>query len=471
MIRQTLRAHSVRTFASKQSSPSKKIVYKREDSESYNKIPTYPPRPSFEGFQNPLKPLSQTVVYDGAPDDPYKPSSTPLYQTSTFQQPSATSFGKYDYSRSGNPTRTALEKQVAMLEGARAGFAFTSGMAALTSMTRLLENGEEILASADLYGGAWRLFNKVSNRQGIGSRFVNTCDVDTVIKELRPNTRLVHVESPSNPMMSITDLQSLSDALRPRGVLLSCDATMMTPMMMRPLDLGVDIVIHSGTKFISGHADAMGGVVLTRDPQIEQKIAFFQNAEGSALSPFDCWLFLRGIKTLALRVERQCQNAQTVANFLSEHDVVTKIYWPGKEMIGHPKSGIDDVQIQRHCDQTILFEDKGGCSLISFCTGSEVISKRFVEACKILKITVSFGSCNSLVELPHAMSHASIDDGYSNVPKDLVRLSIGIEDVRDIIDDISQALDHAAKLPEPEEAERYDSKFEELPRTPEPPPL
>jgi cystathionine beta-lyase/cystathionine gamma-synthase len=248
------------TTATKSSS-EKKIIFKREESNpDYNAIPTYPPRPSFETFHNPLKPLSRTVVFDGAPDDPYKPSSTPLYQTSTFQQPDATSFGKYDYTRSGNPTRTALEKQVAMLEGARAGFAFTSGMAALASMTRLLNNGEEMLVCNDVYGGMWRLLNKVTNRQGIGHRFVDTSNVQSVIDALKPNTRLVHVETPSNPMMSITNLKELSNELRPRGILLSVDATMMTPMMMRPLDLGVDIVVHSGTKFISGHADAMGGV-------------------------------------------------------------------------------------------------------------------------------------------------------------------------------------------------------------------
>ena len=359
-------------------------------------------------------------------------------------------------------------------EGARAGFAFTSGMAALASMTRLLDNGEEILVCDDVYGGMWRLLNKVTNRQGITHRFVDTSYVDAVVASLRQNTRLVHVETPSNPMMKITDLKALSDALRPRGIMLSVDATMMTPMMMRPLDLGVDIVVHSGTKFISGHADAMGGILLTRDPKIEQTIAFFQNAEGSALAPFDCWLFLRGIKTLALRVERQCSNAIKVAKFLAENDTITKIYWPGKELIGHPKSGISDEQIKIHCHQTNLFHDNGGCTLISFCTGSEIISRRFVEACKILKITVSFGSCNSLVELPTAMSHASIDPDLCQIPKDLVRVSVGIEDVRDIINDIEQALKIATMaddmVPKLAEEHRYDSKFEELPRTPEPPP-
>ena len=466
------------SFSTASTSTGEKIIFKREDSlennVEYNSLPTHPPRPSFANFKNPLQPMSQTVVFDGAPDDPYKPSSTPLYQTSTFEQPDALSFGKYDYTRSGNPTRTALEKHVALLEGARAGFAFTSGMSALASMTRLLDHGSEMLVCNDVYGGMWRLLNKVTNRQGISHRFVDTADVDAVIASLRPNTRLVHVETPSNPMMRITDLKVLSEALRPRGVMLSVDATMMTPMMMRPLDLGVDIVVHSGTKFISGHADAMGGVLLTRDPKIEQQVAFFQNAEGTALAPFDCWLFLRGIKTLGLRVERQCLNAQKVATMLAAHDAVTTVFWPGRALIGHPKSGIPDDQIKTHCRQTKLFEDDGGCSLISFCTGSDTVSRRFVEACKILKITVSFGSCNSLVEIPTAMSHASIDPALCQIPNDLVRISVGIEDVKDIIDDFKLALaiatsaDTVPRLAEEADV-RYDSKFGELPRTPEPP--
>ena len=211
----------------------------------------------------------------------------------------------------------------------------------------------------------------------------------------------------------------------------------MTPLMMRPLDFGCDLVVHSGTKFFSGHADTMGGLVLTRNPDLEQQVAFFQNAEGSALAPFDCWLFLRGIKTLGLRLERQNSNACTIAQLLADHPVVKKVYWPGKELLGHPKSGLGEEAIQLHMKQTLT---GGGCSLISFETGDAKLSQRFVEACKILKITVSFGSVNSLVEMPIAMSHASIPTDLCTLPKDLVPLSCGIEDVRDIKADILQAL-------------------------------
>ena len=464
----------------------------------YNDLPTFPPRPRFDGFVNALHPLSQTVVFDGCPDDPHRPSSTPLYQTSTFQQPAADTFGAYDYTRSGNPTRTALEKHVAMLEGARAGFAFTSGMSALAAVTRLLKAGDEILLCDDIYGGMYRLVDRVTRRQGIGINFVDSTDIDNVLNALTRRTRLVHVETPSNPLMKIIDLEALSSALRPRGVYLSVDATMMTPLMMRPLDLGCDIVVHSGTKFFSGHADTMGGLVLTRDPEIEKQVAFYQNAEGSALSPFDCWLFLRGIKTLGLRLERQNANACKIAQYLADHPLVKKVYWPGKELLGHKKSGIPDDQIRLHMEQTPLTD--GGCSLISLETGDVEFSQRFVEACKILKITVSFGSVNSLVEMPTSMSHASIPSDLCQLPRDLVRISCGIEDVRDIQADISQALAtaNAARTNENDAADahcevsegvanhekssseevdgdaatfvsdggRFDSKFEDLPVTP-----
>jgi cystathionine beta-lyase len=459
----------------------------------YNDLPTFPPRPRFDSFTNPLHPLSQTVVFDGCPEDPHRPSSTPLYQTSTFQQPAADTFGAYDYTRSGNPTRTALEKHVAMLEGARAGFAFTSGMSALSALTRLLEAGDEMLLCDDIYGGMYRLVDRVTRRQGIGIQFVDATDIDTVVAALTPRTRLVHVETPSNPLMKIIDLERLSAALRPRGVMLSVDATMMTPLMLRPLDLGCDLVVHSGTKFFSGHADTMGGIVLTRDPELEQQIAFFQNAEGSALAPFDCWLFLRGIKTLGLRLERQNANACTIAQYLAEHPLVKKVHWPGKELLGHPKSGLADDAIRLHMQQTTT---DGGCSLISFETGDVQLSQRFVEACKVLKITVSFGSVNSLVEMPTSMSHASIPAEFCTLPKDLVRISCGLEDVRDVQADSTQALQVASRgtvagtaavfdAPKREKSfsevvaedgisdmgggagsGRFDSKFEDLPVTP-----
>jgi cystathionine beta-lyase len=215
----------------------------------YNDIPTYPVRPSFRDFQNQLRPDSQTVVFDGCPDDPYHPSSMPIYQTSTFVQPTASQFGPYDYTRSGNPTRTALEKHVALLESAHAAFAFTTGMAALNTLTNtLLKSGDTLIIGADIYGGMHRLACKVTSRMGVEVKFVDTTDLDLVAAAITPQTRLVHIESPSNPLMRVTDLRSLSALLHARGVLLSVDSTMMSPYLMKPLSLGADVVIHSATK-------------------------------------------------------------------------------------------------------------------------------------------------------------------------------------------------------------------------------
>ena len=271
----------------------------------YNEIPTFPVRPSFKNFQNSLRPASQVVVFDGCPNDPHHPSSTPIYQTSTFVQPSSAKFGSYDYTRSGNPTRTALEKHVALLEGAYAAFAFTSGMAALNTLTNtFLQAGDHLLLGSDIYGGMHRLATKITRKLGASVSFVDTTDLGAVERALRPETRLCHIESPSNPMMRITDVRALAALLHRRGILLSIDSTMMSPCLMKPLTLGADVVVHSATKFFGGHADAMGGFVCVNEAELAKRVAFIQNAEGTALAPFDCWLFLRGIKTMALRVER-----------------------------------------------------------------------------------------------------------------------------------------------------------------------
>ncbi|CAE8678641.1 unnamed protein product [Polarella glacialis] len=281
----------------------------------YDDLPTFPIRPSFAGFENALRPASQCVVFDGCPEDPYHPSNTPIYQTSTFVQPSASEFGAYDYTRSGNPTRTALEKHVAMLEQAAAAFAFASGMAALHTTMRLLRQGDEILVNEDIYGGMHRLLTQDCVHSGVQVRFVDTTDLDSVRKAISPRTKLIHTESPSNPRMRITDLKALADLAHEHGVLLSVDSTMMPPVICKPLLLGVDIVVHSATKFFSGHADCTGGLVCVRNAELAHRIAFLQNAEGTALAPFECFLFLRGIKTMWLRVTRAQENAQQDPSF------------------------------------------------------------------------------------------------------------------------------------------------------------
>lgn len=424
--------------------------------------PTFPLRPSYADFHNTLRPNSRVVVFDGAPNDPNHPSSMPIYQTSTFRQPSASEFGPYDYTRSGNPTRTALEKHAAMLERARVSFAFSTGMAALCMVTRLVDGsqGEEILCCDDIYGGMHRLVTQVAPIQGVKFRFVDCTNLAAVEQALSPKTRVLHVETPSNPLMRICDLKGLAELLRPRGVLLSVDASMMSPLLMRPLDLGADIVVHSATKHFSGHADCMGGLVCLRDEELAKRVGFLQNAEGTAIAPFEAWLMLRGMKTMALRIERAQENARKICEFLAQHPQVTKLHWP--EPIA--KNSLSDDALELHKSQC-----KGPGTLISFETGSVRLSRRLLNACRIFKITVSFGSVHSLCEMPCDMSHASIPDEKLHVPRDLVRLSIGIEDWRDLKDDLEQAFALATQLDIPDDqlcADYLDSRFEDLPLAP-----
>ncbi len=357
--------------------------------DDYNEIPTYPIRPSYKEYHAQLRPASQPVVFDGCPDDPYRPASVPIYQTATFAQPSSTTYGPYDYTRSGNPTRTALERQIAMLENAHAAFAFTSGMAALTAVTRLLSNGDTIAISADIYGGMHRLVNRVTSLAGIKVTKVETWDINAVETTLQNNKSitLLHIESPSNPLMRITDIRAVANICHQNGVLLSVDSTMMTPYLQKPLNHGADVVIHSLTKFFSGASDTMGGVVCVASEDLAKRIAFFQNAEGTGLGPFDCWLFLRSIKTLAIRVERAQQNAGHVAAFLRRHPVVTAVYYAGldptkEEMLAN------DIRAKEH--KIHHGQARGGGSVISFTTGSVELSRRIIDSVRLFKCKSSY---------------------------------------------------------------------------------
>lgn len=426
--------------------------------------PTFPLRPSYADFHSLLRKNTQVVLFDGAPNDPNQPSSMPIYQTSTFRQPSASCFGPYDYTRSGNPTRTALEKHAAMLERAAVAFGFSTGMSALCMVTRMANGsaGEEVLCCSDVYGGMYRLITKVAPLQGVKYRFVDATDVRAVEQSLSPLTRVVHVETPSNPLMRVCDLRVLSEVLQPRGVLLSVDASAMSPLLMRPLDLGADIVVHSATKHFSGHADCMGGLVCFRDEELATRVAFLQNAEGTAIAPFEAWLMLRGMKTMALRIERAQQNARKVCEFLADHPKIRRIYWPGPE--AGSKNGVSQDHLDTHKAQA-----SGPGTLISFETGCPRFSRRLMDACRIFKITVSFGSVHSLCEMPCDMSHAAIPDGENHLPSDLVRLSIGIEDWRDLCEDLGQALSLAGREDLDDAAlagHHFDSRFEDLPLSP-----
>lgn len=354
--------------------------------------------------------------------------SPPIYQTATFLQPTATEFGEYDYSRSGNPTRTQLEKKLACLEHGDFASAFASGMAAITAISRLLEAGDEIIASDDLYGGSVRLLEQVLPRQGITVRYVDATDLVAVENAISTRTKLFLIETPTNPFLRISDIGSLAKLAHLHKALLAVDNTMLSPVNQNPLDHGADIVIHSATKFLCGHSDVTAGAVITNNERLYQRLAFVQNAEGSALAPFDSWLLLRGIKTLALRVERQCDSAAEVASFLVSRPEVKAVYYPGLATHDH------HVTHQK--------QSSGAGSVISFTTGSVERSKRFVESLDLCSIAVSFGSVNTTASLPSHMSHASIPESLRDrlaPPPDLIRLSIGIEDPQDILEDLEQA--------------------------------
>lgn len=372
---------------------------------------------------------TELVHFDPSPGDPLGPNATPIYQTATFAQPSADGCGRYDYTRSGNPTRSVLQERLAKLEGTQHAFAFTSGMAAISAVTRLLSAGDHLLAGSDLYGGTYRLLSKVLSRQGISVTHVDTTDLDKVRASFTDRTRLVLTESPTNPLQRITDLAALADICHARGAKLAIDNTLVSPWLQRPAEHGVDLVVHSATKHLSGHSDVMAGVVCTSDAEIAEAIGFIQNAEGAALAPFDSWLLLRGLQTLPLRLERQQSTAQKLAEFLAEHHEVRQVHYPG--LSSHPGHALHRRQA------------RGPGALISFETGDRALSQRVVEAASLFTISVSFGSLHSLISLPCRMSHASIPDAERTLPGDLVRISVGIEDPDDLIGDLDHAFRRA----------------------------
>src|SRR6185312_10231633 len=316
--------------------------------------------------RSPMKFASRLVSFDPAPGDRYRPVATPIYQTATFEQESPDAFGEYDYSRSGNPTRSVLEKHLATLENGTRGFCFSSGMAAIGSVTRLLQSGDEILADSDLYGGTCRLFTKVLQRAGINARYADARDLDAFASKITPRTRLIYVESPTNPLLRVIDLRRLAALAHAHGALLCVDNSTMSPYLQNPLDLGADIVLHSATKFLGGHHDLTAGVVVVKDEALGEQFAFVQNADGTALGPFDCFLLLRGLKTLKLRIDCQQRNAKTIANFLNQHSCVQQVYFPGL-----PDS--PGYELQRA-------QARGAGSVISFTTGSIKASKVIAEA-------------------------------------------------------------------------------------------
>lgn len=377
-----------------------------------------------------MKFATRLVSFDVAPQDRFKPMSTPIYQTATFEQEEADAFGEYDYSRSGNPTRKVLEDQLAALENGTRGFCFSSGMAAITTVTHLLKAGDEIVADWDLYGGASRLFGRILGRSGISVRYVDASDLQAVKAAMTPATKLVYAESPTNPLLRVLDLAAIAEIAHAGGARMCVDSSTMSPYLQNPLDLGVDIVVHSATKFICGHSDVTGGAIVVKDAALADEIYFLQNAEGTALGPFDCFLLLRGLKTLKLRMDAQQKNAEAIAKFLASHPAVTQVYYPG--LADHPNFAIQQRQA------------RGGGAILSFRAGSAAAAKRIAEGTERFRISVSFGSVNSTISVPVKMSHASIPVELRDaraLPEDLLRLSVGIEDIDDLIADLSHLLD------------------------------
>lgn len=373
---------------------------------------------------------STRCVQLGRGNDQYGSIAPPIYQTATFEQPNATEFGEYDYSRSGNPTRTLLEQQLANLENGAHACAFASGMAALTSLTRIVRPGEEIIAGDDLYGGTVRLLDRIASQLHISVVYVDTTNAAEVRKALSDRTRLILIETPTNPLFRISDIRELSSIARAADVYLAVDNSMMSPVFQRPLNLGADVVIHSATKFLCGHSDVTAGALITNDPSLHKQFAFQQNAEGTGLSPFESWLLLRGLKTLSLRVERQNQTAEKIAQYLQTRAEVTQVFYPGLPC--HPGRAV-------HWGQA-----DGNGAVLSFTTGDEKLSAEVVQTTKLFKIAVSFGSVGSTISLPCRMSHASIPGALRDrlaPPADLVRISVGIEDVDDLIDDLDRAFE------------------------------
>jgi cystathionine beta-lyase len=381
-----------------------------------------------------VKFATRLLNFNPCPGDRFTPANTPIYQTATFRQDDATSFGEYDYSRSGNPTRAVVEKQIAALEGGTRGFCFSTGLAAITAVTRLLSPGDDILACDDLYGGTYRLFSRILSKRGINVRYVDFTDLDTVAAAITSDTRLVYLESPTNPLLQIIDIAAVADIAHRSGALVCVDNSTMSPYLQRPLELGADIVLHSATKFLCGHSDVMAGAVVVADDILAEELYLIQNGEGAGLSPFDSFLLLRGTKTLSLRLDRQQSNAKKIAGLLDTHPAVERVYYPGLA---------DARQLAIHRSQA-----SGDGAVLSFVTGDPEFSRAVVEATKLFAITVSFGGVNSTISLPNYMSHASIPAHLrqqKSIPADLVRVSVGAEDADDLIDDLSHAFEFASK--------------------------
>ena len=368
------------------------------------------------------------AIHEGQEPDPATGAViTPIYQTSTYVQEGVGKNKGYDYSRSGNPTRTALEICLASLESADHGLAFSSGLGAVTTIMHLVSPGERVVSVNDVYGGVYRMFSQVYEPKGYEFTFVSAEQIAAGLGEhLDERTRIVWLETPTNPLLNVIDIASAAEAAHAVGALVVVDNTFATPYLQRPLELGADIVIHSTTKYLGGHSDVFGGFAATNDPTIAERLRFLQKSLGAVPGPFDAWLVLRGVKTLAVRMRRHCENAREIASFLAEHDAVEKVLYPG--LPDHPGHEVAARQMS----------DFGG--MISFLAASEEDAVRLVAETKVWQLAESLGGVESLIEQPAQMTHASTASAPFAVPASLVRLSVGIESVGDLVADLEQAL-------------------------------
>jgi cystathionine gamma-lyase len=364
------------------------------------------------------------------PDPAYGAVMPPIYQTSTFAFKGVNQPGKFDYSRSGNPTRKALEECLAALEGGTSGFAFATGMAAEATLLAMFTTGDHLIIHDDLYGGTYRLLTKVVANHGITADFVNLRDISALRRAIRPNTRAIWTETPTNPLMNLLDLAQIASVAREKGVLTICDNTFLSPYFQRPLDLGIDIVVHSTTKYINGHSDVVGGAVIVKDAQLAERIGFHQNAMGTCSAPLDCFLVLRGIKTLAVRMEAHNRNALALARWLEKHPKIAAVLHPGLE--GHPQHVLARRQMTGY-GGTFSFRVRGGREQAFALLGGV----------QLFTLAESLGGVESLIEHPATMTHVSMPEEVRRsigITDDLIRISVGIEHIDDLIGDLDQAL-------------------------------
>ncbi len=354
--------------------------------------------------------------------------NTPIQLSSTFNQNDFDHFGEFDYSRSGNPTRKVAEDAVAALEGAKYGFLYSTGMAAISSVLLTFSQGDHLIVSKYVYGGTFRILEEVLNRFGIDHSFVDLADLDAVRAAIKPNTKAIYIETPSNPILAVTDIPAVVAIAKEKGLLTIADNTFMSPVLQKPLELGVDIVVHSATKFLSGHSDIVAGAAITKDKALADRIYFVQNAVGATLGVTDCWLLLRGMKTLGIRMQQSSSAAQKIAEWLEQQPQVARVCYPGL-----PSNPGHDIQLR---------QAKNGGAVLSFDVGSEANAKIVAENTKIPEFSVSLGGVETILSYPPKMSHAELNEeerAASGITPGLLRFSVGIEDPDDLIADLKQA--------------------------------